>query len=97
MLLEVDSDIFSKCQLKSLKNQAGFDSAIRRFDPSRPSQLSLALQSLATPIRAGEHCCRPPTSFARMPCAPGGTDRRSLVPKLAGAIIQQNAGGRSPE
>ena len=30
--------IFSKCALKSLHNQAGFDSAIRRFDPSRPSQ-----------------------------------------------------------
>src|SRR5262249_9409416 len=31
--------IFSKCVLKSLNNQADFDSAIRRFDPSRPSQL----------------------------------------------------------
>jgi hypothetical protein len=27
--------------LKSLNNQADFDSAIRRFDPSRPSQLIL--------------------------------------------------------
>jgi hypothetical protein len=31
-------DIFSKCALKSLNNQVDFDSAIRRFDPSRPSQ-----------------------------------------------------------
>jgi hypothetical protein len=30
--------IFSKCALKSLNNQADFDSAIRRFDSSRPSQ-----------------------------------------------------------
>jgi hypothetical protein len=30
--------IFSKRALKSLNNQADFDSAIRRFDPSRPSQ-----------------------------------------------------------
>jgi hypothetical protein len=30
--------IFSKCALKSLNNQTDFDSAIRRFDPSRPSQ-----------------------------------------------------------
>jgi hypothetical protein len=33
--------IFSKRALKSLNNQADFDSAIRRFDPSRPSQLIL--------------------------------------------------------
>jgi hypothetical protein len=37
-LLERVSTIFSKCALKSLDNQADFDSAIRRFDPSRPSQ-----------------------------------------------------------
>jgi hypothetical protein len=30
--------LFSKCSLKLLNNQADFDSAIRRFDPSRPSQ-----------------------------------------------------------
>jgi hypothetical protein len=30
--------LFSKCALKSLNNQADFDSAIRRFNPSRPSQ-----------------------------------------------------------
>jgi hypothetical protein len=30
--------VSSKCSLKSLNNQADFDSAIRRFDPSRPSQ-----------------------------------------------------------
>ena len=41
ILLESFSTIFSKCALKSLYNQAGFDSAIRRFDPSRPSQLIL--------------------------------------------------------
>ena len=29
---------FSKCAFKVLNNQADFDSAIRRFDPSRPSQ-----------------------------------------------------------
>ena len=33
-------DIFSKCSLKSLNIQADFNSAIRRFDPSRPSQAS---------------------------------------------------------
>jgi hypothetical protein len=37
-LLERVSTIFSKWGLKSLDNPAGFDSAIRRFDPSRPSQ-----------------------------------------------------------
>ena len=37
ILLERVSTVFSKCDLKSLKNQADFDSAIRRFDPSRPS------------------------------------------------------------
>jgi hypothetical protein len=37
-LLERISPIFSKCALKLLNNQADFDSAIRRFDPSRPSQ-----------------------------------------------------------
>jgi hypothetical protein len=36
--LEGFSDHFSKYALKSLNNQADFDSAIRRFDPSRPSQ-----------------------------------------------------------
>jgi hypothetical protein len=36
-LLEGVLTIFSKCVLKSLNNQADFDSAIRRFDPSRPS------------------------------------------------------------
>jgi hypothetical protein len=34
-LLEAILAIFSKCALKSLHNQAGFDSAIRRFDPGR--------------------------------------------------------------
>src|SRR5437868_15451634 len=37
-LLEGVLSIFSKLPLKSLNNQADFDSAIRRFDPSRPSQ-----------------------------------------------------------
>ena len=37
-LLESVLAVFSKCTLKSLNNQADFDSAIRRFDPSRPSQ-----------------------------------------------------------
>jgi len=45
-LLEGVSGLFSKCALKSLNNQADFDSAIRRFDPSRPSQ--------QTPISAAE-------------------------------------------
>src|SRR6185436_10590652 len=40
-LLEPVLTIFSKFALKSLNNQADFDSAIRRFDPSRPSQLML--------------------------------------------------------
>jgi hypothetical protein len=40
-LLEPVLTIFFKCALKSLNNQADFDSAIRRFDPSRPSQLML--------------------------------------------------------
>jgi 4-aminobutyrate aminotransferase-like enzyme len=35
--LEGVFSLFSKCALKSLNNQADFDSAIRRFDPSRPS------------------------------------------------------------
>jgi len=38
ILLERVSTVFSKCDLKSLNKQADFDSAIRRFDPSRPSQ-----------------------------------------------------------
>jgi hypothetical protein len=37
-LLERLFSLFSKCALKSLNNQTDFDSAIRRFDPSRPSQ-----------------------------------------------------------
>jgi hypothetical protein len=40
-LLEAIFCLSSKCALKSLNNQADFDSAIRRFDPSRPSQLIL--------------------------------------------------------
>jgi hypothetical protein len=38
-LLEATFSFFSKGALKSLNNQTDFDSAIRRFDPSRPSQL----------------------------------------------------------
>jgi hypothetical protein len=30
--------VFSKCVLKSLDNQADFDSATRRFESSRPNQ-----------------------------------------------------------
>jgi hypothetical protein len=37
-LLERVLTIFSKRALKSLNSRADFDSAIRRFDPSRPSQ-----------------------------------------------------------
>jgi hypothetical protein len=37
-LLQLNLDAFSKYALKSLNDQADFDSAIRRFDPSRPSQ-----------------------------------------------------------
>jgi hypothetical protein len=40
-LLERVLTVFSKRALKLLDNQADFDSAIRRFDPSRPSQLIL--------------------------------------------------------
>jgi hypothetical protein len=36
-LLECVLAIFSKCALRVLEKQADFDSAIRRFDPSRPS------------------------------------------------------------
>jgi hypothetical protein len=39
-LLERVLTDFSKCGLKSLDNQADFDSAIRRFESSRPSQLT---------------------------------------------------------
>ena len=38
-LLEGILSLLSKGALKSLNNQTDFDSAIRRFDPSRPSQL----------------------------------------------------------
>jgi Protein of unknown function (DUF4236) len=37
-LLERPSQLFSKRLLKSLNNQADFDSAMRRFESSRPSQ-----------------------------------------------------------
>jgi hypothetical protein len=40
-LLERVLAVSSKCALKSLNNQTDFDSAIRRFDPSRPSHLIL--------------------------------------------------------
>jgi hypothetical protein len=40
-LLGGNSRLFSKCALKSLDDQADFDSAMRRFGPSRPSQLIL--------------------------------------------------------
>jgi hypothetical protein len=40
-LLERVLSFFSKRALKSSNDQADFDSAIRRFDPSRPSQLIL--------------------------------------------------------
>jgi hypothetical protein len=39
------SGLFSKCALKSLDNQAGFDSAIPRFEPWRPTNVK-ALNSL---------------------------------------------------
>ena len=42
-------DIFSKCVLKSLNNQADFDSAIRRFDPSRPSHRYYQASSVLLP------------------------------------------------
>jgi hypothetical protein len=41
ILLGWNPALFSKRELKSLNNQTDFDSAIRRFDPSRPSQLIL--------------------------------------------------------
>jgi len=40
ILLKRLLNVSSKCALKSLNNPADFDSAIRRFDPSRPSQAS---------------------------------------------------------
>ena len=38
ILQEANCASFSKWALKSFNNQTDFDSAIRRFDPSRPSQ-----------------------------------------------------------
>ena len=52
-LLEGVLSIFSKLPLKSLNNQADFDSAIRRFDPSRPSQPS------TQPPGCARRCVRP--------------------------------------
>jgi len=46
ILLKCLSAILSKRALTSLNNQADFDSAIRRFDPSRPSQRSSCWNSL---------------------------------------------------
>jgi hypothetical protein len=48
---------FPKCALKSLNNQTDFDSAIRRFDPSRPSHPLLALTPFIDPI-PGRHLIR---------------------------------------
>jgi hypothetical protein len=42
--------LFSKRALNSLNNQTDFDSAIRRFDPSRPSQRSSLRSSLFQPL-----------------------------------------------
>jgi hypothetical protein len=48
--LETISANFSKGALKSLTNQADFDSAIRRFDPSRPSHRSHLTASGSQPL-----------------------------------------------
>jgi hypothetical protein len=42
IILVANTAGFSKRLLRSLNNQTDFDSAIRRFDPSRPSQFSEA-------------------------------------------------------
>jgi hypothetical protein len=44
-IVEACFDRFSKYALKSLNNQTDFDSAIRRFDPSRPSHPSAFLEN----------------------------------------------------
>jgi hypothetical protein len=54
--------IFSKCPLKSLNNQADFDSAIRKFDPSRPSHA----QDLEFITKMA---CSEPASFAHLEIA----------------------------
>jgi hypothetical protein len=48
-LLEGISPIFSKFPMKSLNNQTDFDSAIRRFDPSRPSHRYYQASSILLP------------------------------------------------
>jgi hypothetical protein len=48
-LLERVLTIFSKCALKYMNNQTDFDSAIRRFDPSRPSHRYYQASSILLP------------------------------------------------
>jgi len=56
ILLKRLLNVSSKCALKSLNNQADFDSAIRRFDPSRPSQASDDITGQGQ--RNGQYCQR---------------------------------------
>jgi len=49
IFLEANSAIFSKRSLESLNNQTDFDSAIRRFDPSRPSHRYYQASSILLP------------------------------------------------
>ncbi len=69
--LEGIFSLFSKCALKSLNNQADFDSAIRRFDPSCPSQA--VRRSEKVPLMPAEKlanggllriCCQSPGSVS---------------------------------
>jgi hypothetical protein len=53
-ITKATSAISSKRALKSLNNQTDFDSAIRRFDPSRPSQ------PVAQPERVGPYWLKVP-------------------------------------
>jgi hypothetical protein len=56
-LLERFLTDFSKCALKLLDNQADFDSAIRRFESSRPSQAVGSLWADFSPLRMRSALC----------------------------------------
>jgi hypothetical protein len=68
--LEDILSLFSKYSLKSLNNQTDFDSAIRRFDPSRPSHAlaqpeRVALFWLKIPHFIGFSCDFPKSLVSR--------------------------------
>jgi hypothetical protein len=81
-LLERLFSLFSKCALKSFNNQADFDSAIRRFDPSRPSQdFSSQNNQLAHELRRifkdsmSRHVAKISVCFQGFPKFAGGSAR----------------------